>query len=120
MPGFSLPSSSRANTCDGLGGGGPGEDNDGIFPGLGSELTKMRGRPFVQLACSDTVSQNPEKAGVNPESSERRAVPSGMDLNLSCLVGYEDMQGISPGDLGSPLNDSRLYFLIRLIGLLPH
>lgn len=120
MPGFSLLSSSRVNTCDGLGGGGPGEDNDCIFPGLGSELTKMRGRPFVQLGCSDTVSQNPEKAGVNSESSEPRAMPSEMDLNLSCLVGYEDIQGISPGNPGSPLNDSTLCFLIRLIGLLPH
>ena len=89
MPAFSLVSSGRANTCEGLGGGGPGEDNDCIFPGLGSELTKMRGWPFVQLECSDTVTQNPGTARVNLESSERRTVPSEVDLNLSCLLCYE-------------------------------
>lgn len=77
----------------------------------------MQGWPFVQLEGSDTVSQNPEKAGGNLESSERRNMPSEMDL---CSVGYEDIQAISPGNPCSPLNDSTLYLLITLIGLSPH
>lgn len=57
---------------------------------------------------------------MNLEGSEHRAVPSERDLNLLCSVGYEDVQAVSPGNPGSPLNDSPLRFLIRLIGLLPH
>lgn len=55
----------------------------------------------------DTVSQNLEKEGVNPESSERRTLSRGLDS--SCLLCYEDTQGVAPGNPGSPFNVSTLH-----------
>lgn len=59
-----------------MGWGGPAADNDCIFPGLGSELTKMRGWPFVRFWCSDPVSQTQAGLGYLQLLEGRRAAGS--------------------------------------------